>query len=31
MIEGHHLLEHIEGDIRNGKPQQDIWIIRVVK
>lgn len=25
------ILEHIEGDIRNDKPQQDIWIIGVVK
>ncbi|NTV83151.1 MAG: class I SAM-dependent methyltransferase [Bacteroidales bacterium] len=31
MIKGHQLLEHIEGDIRNNKPQQDIWIIKVVK
>ncbi len=25
------ILEHTEGDIRNGKPQQDIWIIKVIK
>ena len=25
------ILEHIEGDISNGKPQQDIWILKVVK
>jgi SAM-dependent methyltransferase len=31
LISGHQLLEHIEGDIRNIKPQQDIWIIKVVK
>jgi len=27
----HQVLEHIEGEITNGKPQQDIWIVKVVK
>jgi len=31
LLNDHQLLEHIEGDIRNNKPQQDIWIIKVVK
>lgn len=31
LIKDHLLLEHIEGDIRKNKPQQDIWIIRVIK
>ena len=31
LIKGHQLLEHIEGDVRNNKPQQDIWIISVIK
>ena len=29
LIRGSEILEHIEGEIVNGKPQQDIWIIRV--
>lgn len=31
LIKGHQVLEHIEGDIINNKPQQDIWIIKVIK
>jgi SAM-dependent methyltransferase len=31
LIKGHQVLEHIEGGIINNKPQQDIWIIRVIK
>jgi len=31
LINGHQVLEHIEGGIINNKPQQDIWIIRVKK
>ena len=31
LFKGHRILEHIEGDIRNNKPQQDIWIIKVIK
>ena len=27
----HQILEHIEGDIIEGRPQQDIWIIKVIK
>ena len=28
MIKKNIILSHIEGEIRNGKPQQDIWIIK---
>lgn len=28
LAEPHEILEHHPGDIANGKPQQDIWIIR---
>jgi ubiquinone/menaquinone biosynthesis C-methylase UbiE len=31
LIKQHQLLQHIEGDIRNNMPQQDIWIIKVIK
>lgn len=31
LINGNQLLELIEGDIRNNKPQQDIWIIKALK
>jgi SAM-dependent methyltransferase len=31
MIGTHQLLEHIEGKITNGKPQQDVWMIKVIK
>jgi hypothetical protein len=31
LIGFHQILEHTEGDIKNGKPQQDIWIIKVIK
>jgi hypothetical protein len=31
LIKEHQILEHIEGDIRNNKPRQDIWIIKVIK
>lgn len=27
----HRILEHIEGEIKNGMPQQDVWIIKVTK
>jgi ubiquinone/menaquinone biosynthesis C-methylase UbiE len=30
LTKGHQILEHIEGDTRNNKPQQDIWIIKVI-
>ncbi|MCF8308385.1 MAG: class I SAM-dependent methyltransferase [Bacteroidales bacterium] len=28
ITKSHEILTHWEGDIRNGKPQQDIWIIQ---
>ena len=31
LVGTHHILEHIAGDVINEKPQQDIWIIRVIK
>ncbi len=31
LFKKHRILEHIEGEISNGKPQQDIWIVKVVK
>jgi len=31
LIGTHQTLEHIEGKINNGKPQQDVWIIKVIK
>jgi len=31
LIGIHQILEHIEGQISNGKPQQDVWIIKVIK
>lgn len=31
LLGSHEVLEHIEGDISFGKPQQDIWIIKVAK
>lgn len=31
LVEGHQVVEHIEGEVINNKPQQDIWIIRVTK
>ena len=31
LFKKHQVLDHIEGEISNGKPQQDIWIVKVVK
>lgn len=31
LFSGHELLEHYEGKVKNGKPEQDTWIIRVRK
>lgn len=31
LIGNHQILEHIEGEIKNGRPQQDVWIIKVTK
>jgi len=31
FFSGHQVLEHIPGGVIRGKPQQDIWIVRVVK
>jgi SAM-dependent methyltransferase len=31
LFSGHEVLEHIEGEVTNGKPHQDIWIIRINK
>lgn len=31
LIGINEVLEHIKGEITNGKPQQDIWIIRIKK
>ena len=28
LIGENEILEHIAGEVKNGKPQQDIWIIR---
>jgi len=29
LIDTHEILEHVPGEVKNGKPQQDVWIIRV--
>ncbi len=31
LFSNYQILEHIKGEMKNGKPQQDIWIIKVVK
>lgn len=31
LFEGHTILEHHPGDISKGKPQQDIWLIKINK
>ncbi|MDL2308887.1 class I SAM-dependent methyltransferase [Bacteroidales bacterium OttesenSCG-928-B11] len=28
LVEPNEVLEYIQGDIKNGKPQQDVWIIK---
>jgi ubiquinone/menaquinone biosynthesis C-methylase UbiE len=29
LIHTNEILEHVPGEVKNGKPQQDVWIIRV--
>jgi len=31
LVGSNEILEHIQGDIKNGKPQQDVWIIKKSK
>lgn len=31
LVGSNEILEHIQGDIKNGKPQQDVWIVKKSK
>lgn len=31
LINSHQILEHIQGEIKMGVYQQDVWIIKVIK